>query len=133
SSGTIAFRHAIIREAVLDATVPHLVDTLHRRAAAALARGTDLDADALERSAHHLAAVGEHDAAATALIAAADRWRENHALLASERAARLARDEAKTAPVRAAADDALAGALSAQGRWIEAYELDEATVAAHGD
>ncbi len=38
SGGVITFRHAIIREAVLDATVPHVVDTLHRRAAAALDR-----------------------------------------------------------------------------------------------
>ena len=48
SGGVIAFRHAIIREAVLDATVPHVVDTLHRRAAAALDRASGVrtvDAD----------------------------------------------------------------------------------------
>ena len=68
-----AFRHAIIREAVLDATVPHVVDTLHRRAANALERRTAIDAEALERRARHLAAVGAHDEAATALTSAADR------------------------------------------------------------
>src|SRR5947207_2807949 len=52
TGGSIAFRHAIIRDAVLDATVPHLVDTMHRRAAAALSSETVVDA--LERRAHHL-------------------------------------------------------------------------------
>src|SRR5204862_5386107 len=67
TGGSIAFRHAIIRDAVLDATVPHLVDTMHRRAAAALSSEIVVDADALERRAHHLSAVAAHDQAATAL------------------------------------------------------------------
>src|SRR5205085_419714 len=94
TGGAIAFRHAIIREAVLDAAVPHLVDTLHRRAAAVLGGDTIVDADVLERRAGHLAAVGARDDAATALTAAADRWLNDHALLAAERAARRARDAA---------------------------------------
>src|SRR5437764_6409813 len=49
-SGAMVFRHAVIREAVLDAAVPHLVDTMHRRAAAALADKHD-DASDLERRA----------------------------------------------------------------------------------
>ena len=48
TGGAITFRHAIIREAVLDATVPHLVDTLHRRATAALSGLAVVDAEALD-------------------------------------------------------------------------------------
>jgi DNA-binding CsgD family transcriptional regulator len=131
TGGSIAFRHAIIREAVLDLTVPHLVDTMHRRAAAGIA---DLaGAEALERRARHLAAVGAQDDAASALTAASDDWLREHALLAAERAARDARDLAQTASIRAAAADALARSLAAQGRWSDALELDESTVAEHGD
>ena len=131
TGGSIAFRHAIIRDAVLDATVPHLVDTMHRRAAAALSSETVVDA--LERRAHHLSAVGAHDEAATALTAAAERSLDDHALLAAERVARAARDAARTPSIRAAAADALARSLASQGRWSDALELDEATSAEHGD
>ncbi|MEP6661152.1 MAG: AAA family ATPase [Acidimicrobiales bacterium] len=133
TGGSISFRHAIIREAVLDATVPHLVDTLHRRAADALSGDTVVDAETLERRARHLAAVGARDDVATALTAAAEQWLRDHALLAAERAARAACHSARAPLVRAAAADALARSLAWQGRWIEALELDEATIAVHGD
>ena len=60
TGGSTAFRHAIIREAVLDAAVPHLVDTMHRRVAATLDDEAAAGADALERRARHLSAVGAH-------------------------------------------------------------------------
>src|SRR5205823_15014895 len=72
SDGSVGFRHAILREAVLEVTVPHLVDTLHRRAATALAASGEAEARA--RRARHLLAVGEHDVAAADLTAAAERW-----------------------------------------------------------
>jgi DNA-binding NarL/FixJ family response regulator len=133
TGGTIAFRHAIIREAVLDAAVPHLVDTLHRRAAAALDEQPGTDTDALERRAGHLLAVGADDDAAGALTAASEGLLNRHALLGAERAARAAREGARSPSIRAAASDALARALAAQGRWAEALDLDESTVAEHGD
>ncbi|MEY2424241.1 MAG: hypothetical protein QOI95_4308 [Acidimicrobiaceae bacterium] len=133
TDASIAFRHAIIREAVLDATVPHLVDTMHRRAAGSFDVDNALDPAALERRARHLIAVGAHDEAARALTIAADHLREEHALLAAERAARMARDGARSPSIRAEAADALARTLAAQGRWSEALDLDESTVAEHGD
>ena len=90
SGGAIAFRHAIIREAVLDATVPHVVDTMHRRAAAALdqpSSGAGLDFIRLERRAGHLRAVAANDEAAEALTAAACQV-GLLALLGAEHAAR---------------------------------------------
>lgn len=130
--GAVSFRHAIIREAVLDAAVPHLLDTMHRAAADALGVADD-DAERLDQRAHHLVAIGDHDGAAQALVAAADLWLGRHALLASERAARAARDAATSTELRAAASDAIAVALAAQGRWLDALELDAATTAEHGD
>ena len=58
-AGLIGFRHDLIREAVLDAAVPHLVVQMHRRAAAALPG----DAAGARRAAH-LAAAGDDDEAA---------------------------------------------------------------------
>jgi DNA-binding CsgD family transcriptional regulator/tetratricopeptide (TPR) repeat protein len=132
TGGAIAFRHAIIRDAVLDAAVPHLVDTMHRRAADALVDDPG-DAESLERRARHLIAIGSRDDAAVALAAAAERWRQDHALLAAERAARAAQGLAGTTATRAVAADALARTLASQGRWSEALDLDEVTVAEHGD
>ncbi|HEY7104873.1 MAG TPA: AAA family ATPase [Acidimicrobiia bacterium] len=131
--GDVAFRHAIIREAVLDATVPHRLDTLHRRAADALADSVHRGADALERRAGHLAAVGADDDAAGLLVAAAAQLERDHALLGAERAAMAALELARTGPTRELAADELARVVAAQGRWAEALALDEATVAAYGD
>jgi DNA-binding CsgD family transcriptional regulator/tetratricopeptide (TPR) repeat protein len=130
--GAIAFRHAIVREAVLASAVPHVVDSLHRRAASALDTA-DGGADVYERQARHLAALGARDDAAAALALAADAWVHDHALLAGERAARAANELAASPSVRAEAADSLARALAAQGRWADALAIDEATAAAHGD
>ena len=132
SGGAIAFRHAIIREAVIDATVPHLVDAMHRRAATALAARNVDDARRLERLAHHLAVIGEMDAAAEALTNAARIEVRGHALLAAERTARRALELARAPAARAASADALATVLVAQGRWSDALALDETTAAEHG-
>ena len=131
SGGLLGFRHEILREAVLDAEIPHVVDSMHRRAAAAL---SDVPgAGAHERRARHLLAVGEDDAAATELTIAAETWRREHVLLVAERAARAAREVARSPSVQAAAADALASTLAAQGRWTEALQLDDVIVAEHGD
>jgi DNA-binding CsgD family transcriptional regulator/tetratricopeptide (TPR) repeat protein len=131
SGGVIAFRHAIIREAVLDATVPHMVTTMHRRAADALEDATD--ATDLERRGNHLAAVGASDDAALALATAATARVGAGALLAAERTALAATERAESGPAREAASDARAAVLTAQGRWAEALALDAATVAEFGD
>ncbi len=132
AGGVIAFRHAIIREAVLDATVPHLIDTMHRRAAVALATGPT-DANLLERRARHLTAVNERDEAAGALASAAERRLDEYALLAAEQAARAAVELAHSPPTKAMAVDALSRTLAAQGRWADALQLDTVTVAEHGE
>ena len=132
SGGVMTFRHAIIRDAVLDATVPHLVDTMHRRAAAALDTRDAADAGALERRAVHLRALGATDEAASALVAAASAHIAVHASVPAEQAARRALALAKSTQARVSAADSLAQALATQGRWIEALDLDTATTAEHG-
>ncbi len=132
SGGMIAFRHAIIREAVLDATVPHLVDTMHRRAAVALDCGEGDDARRLERRAVHLRAVGATDEAALVLVDAAAVHVGAHASLPAEQAARSAVALAASTPTRVRAADALALSLATQGRWRDALELDTATTSEHG-
>src|SRR5215475_8398784 len=132
ASGSTSYRHGLLRDAVLDIAVPHLVDTLHRRAADCLGRtagsGTDHD-----RRGRHLAALGADDAAAAAYTTAADAWLHEHALLAADRAARAAFETAVETPARQAAADMLVRVLAAQGRWAEALEIDEDTVSHHGD
>jgi DNA-binding CsgD family transcriptional regulator len=117
SGGVIGFRHSIIREAVLDAAIPQVVAAMHGRAATALAG----EPAAVARRAGHLAAAGESDEAAALFAAAAAGELGAHALLGAESLAH-----------RAAAD-ALAAVLTAQGRWAEALEVDQATVSESGD
>ncbi len=128
SGGVIAFRHDIIREAVIDAAVPQLVTTMHGRAAVALAAEPTL-----ARRAAHLVAAGRSDEAAAVFAAAAAGELNAHALLGAESLARQAAGLARAARTRAAAADALADVLVAQGRWTEALEIDEATVRDIGD
>jgi DNA-binding CsgD family transcriptional regulator len=127
-AGLIGFRHDLIREAVLDAAVPHLVIQMHRRAAAALPGDA-----AGARRAVHLAAAGEDHEAAGAFATAALTELRAHALLGAERLARQAVGLARTGATRARAADALAAVLTAQGRWAEALAVDEATVAESGE
>jgi DNA-binding CsgD family transcriptional regulator/tetratricopeptide (TPR) repeat protein len=127
-AGVIGFRHDLIREAVLDGAVPHLVSQMHRRAAAALPAGA---ADA--RIGGHLAAAGEDDEAAKAFAAAALTELRAHALLGAEELARRAAGLARVSATRARAADALAAVLAAQGRWAEALAVDEATAAETGE
>jgi DNA-binding CsgD family transcriptional regulator/tetratricopeptide (TPR) repeat protein len=134
SGGAIGFRHAVIREAVLEAAVPHAVAVLHQRAADALGAERAADARHLERRAGHLDAVGAVDEVVGLLTAAAKAQLEDHALLGAEQLARDALDRPSASPrSRAAAADTLARALTAQGRWSEAFALDESTVAEHGE
>ena len=133
TAGAIGFRHAIIRDAVLASPVPHVIDALHRKVATELAAAAPGDAHALERRAHHLAAVGEDDDAAGLLTAAAGARLRQHALLGAERLARRALDLSRTPGTQSASADALAQSLAAQGRWSEALEIDEATGKEHGE
>jgi hypothetical protein len=128
SAGVIGFRHDIIREAILDTAVPQIVTAMHRRAADALDGGP-----AAARRAAHLAAAGDDDAAAGLFAAAAAGELAAHALLGAESLARRATVLAAAPATRAAAADALAAVLAAQGRWAEALDIDEATVAGIGD
>ena len=125
--GTIGFRHDVLREAVLDAGLPHLLKAFHLRAAAVFSGS----AAAAERGAH-LAAAGDLDGAASAYVTSALFELRTHALLSADRLARMAAEIAQAPATRAAAADALATVLSAQGRWAEALAVDEVTVAESG-
>jgi DNA-binding CsgD family transcriptional regulator/tetratricopeptide (TPR) repeat protein len=122
--GTIGFRHDVLHEAVLETTLPHVVRTLHRRAAAVATgpaeRGT------------HLAAAGDRAEAAAAFSTAAMGELRNHALLSAERFARTAAEMAQRTATRTVAADALAAVLTAQGRWAEALAVDDATTTESG-
>jgi ATP/maltotriose-dependent transcriptional regulator MalT len=124
SGGTLGFRHALIREAVVDATVPHVVASLHRRAADALAELMPA-ANVLERRARHLELAGDGEAAADLLVAAADAHVAEHALATGEAATRRAYALAITPALRERAAELLARTLALQGRWADALELDE--------
>jgi DNA-binding NarL/FixJ family response regulator len=132
-AGTIVFRHAIIREAVLDTALPHTVEALHLRAADALDAHPEPSASLLERRAAHLVAIDEHDAAAQLLAAAAVLRLDEHALLGAELLARDAIASAGSDTTKELAADALAKSLAAQGRWSEALDVDGDTIERHGD
>src|SRR5262249_27694425 len=106
-SGAVAFRHALVREAVLEATPLPTQQALHERAAAALADTSDPGAETLERRAAPRACVDDRDRAAALLPdAAAMRLRER-ALLSGGASARRALPLARAPGTRAAASDAL--------------------------
>ena len=130
--GRLEFRHATMRDAVLDLALPHVVQALHARAAEALARHDDEHARNLERRATHLRAIGRDDDAAALLVTASGRSLHDHALLEGERLARAALALAERPELHADAGDALGAALATQGRWHEALAVDQATVAEHG-
>jgi len=131
-SGSVTFRHAVIRDAVLGALVPHVLSSLHTKAATAL---TDLPLDAVvaERRARHLLHIDDRDGAAALFTLAATNRLGEHALLSAEELARRALDVAVAGPLRADATDALARTLAAQGRWNDALALDESTGTEHGE
>jgi len=131
-AGTIEFRHAVVGDAVRDRALPDVVRAMHARAAAALAPTAAGEDSALERVASHLAATGDGDHAASALIEAAEVCRRAHALLRALGLAERARELARSSEVVDAADDALASVLAAQGQWNEALALDQSTTARSG-
>jgi DNA-binding CsgD family transcriptional regulator len=124
AGGTVGFRHALIREAVIEATLPHVTATFHRRAADALGERV-ADANVLERRARHLELAGVGAEASELLAAAAEAHLRDHALSSSEAAGRRSQLLAETPAVRERASDILARALATQGRWVEALEIDE--------
>jgi DNA-binding NarL/FixJ family response regulator len=131
--GVVDFRHALIREAVLEATLPHVLHTLHSRAAAALADPARTDAKTLERRARHLAAIGSNDDAARLLTDAASTRLGEHALLGAESLAHRALELATDPAARLAASDTLARVLAVQGRWTDALALDATADREHGE
>jgi DNA-binding CsgD family transcriptional regulator len=133
ASGAVMFRHAVLRDAVLDATLPHVLASVHRRASDALAEGAARDPTRLERRAHHLAEIDEFDEAAVLLTEASTIQLAGHALLGAAASATAAGALARSPAVKAAARDALATALTAQGRWADATAVDEETNRVAGD
>lgn len=133
TTGALGFRHAVIREAVVDSAAPYVVERAHRRAEAALAERSIGDAGLLERRASHLLALGADDDAARALAAAARVRLAEHMLLGGELLARTALERADKPVTRADASDALAEVLAAQGRWADALAADQRTVEEHGE
>jgi DNA-binding CsgD family transcriptional regulator/tetratricopeptide (TPR) repeat protein len=115
--GTTDFRHAVVREGVVASALPHQVVSLHQRAVVARAGEP--------AGARHLLALGEHDEAAALLTRLALASLADHALLNAEALARAAADAASSANASDDANDALARVLVAEGRWSDAFKLDE--------
>jgi DNA-binding CsgD family transcriptional regulator/tetratricopeptide (TPR) repeat protein len=130
--GQVEFRHAVVGDAVRDQALADVRRGMHARAAAALAPTAPGDDTTLERVAAHLAAIGDQDRAAGALIEAAIVSGRAHALLRAESLAERARAIALSPAVVDAACDALAAVLAAQGRWADELVLDRATTARSG-
>jgi DNA-binding NarL/FixJ family response regulator len=130
--GSVAFRHALIRDAVLDAAVPHALQVVHERAAAALDVEA-ADVTTLERRATHLEALDDGDRAAELLTAAASLRLREHALLGAEDLAARAFALARSPETRRAASDVLAEVLSVQGRWTDALAIDETADREYGE
>jgi DNA-binding CsgD family transcriptional regulator/tetratricopeptide (TPR) repeat protein len=128
----VAFRHALIRDAALGVTLPHVRQTLNRRTADALADRGNGDATLLERRAHHLEQIGESDHAGQLLTMAAGCRIDEHALLSAEALALAALELTTDVDSREAAADALARALARQGRWSEALARDQEADDAYG-
>ncbi len=131
-AGRIEFRHAVVGDAVRDYASPGAVRAAHARAVAALEPVAEGDPSVLERRATHLVALGESDAAAAALVAAAGASLAARAPLHAEALASRAHALASRPDGRDAAADVLAAALSAQGRWSDALAVDQNTVTRRG-
>lgn len=128
----LAFRHALIREAVTAALMPDERAGLHSRAADAISRLRDEDPVWLEDRAHHLEAIGERRGAAELLVSAGRSNLAAQAPASAETALRRALDLSRATDVEPSAADALAEALGLLGRWEEALALDSETEGRHG-
>lgn len=120
----VRFRHALLRDGLVETLLPAERLELHRGAVAGLARWPADDPRVLSERAHHLESVGEADAAATLLVEAGLHSLAGHAPASAEvaltRAVGLARDPEVLAQARAA----MAQALGVLGRWEDALRLD---------
>ncbi len=128
----VGFRHALIRDAVMENVPPHDRRDLHRRAAETLAALHGEDPERLEEQAHHWESADEGDRAGELLVRAARRNLARHAPASAEmilqRSIRLARSSTTADEAR----DVLVEALEALGRWEEALRLDRELLARQG-
>ena len=130
---TIAFRHALVKEATAEALVPSRKQELHRRAADRLEEISAGDPAHLEDRARHLAAIGRTEEAARALITAAEHNLAASAPASAELALRRASALEVGAETRADIIELLAEASTALGRWEEALAIDRGVPGAMED
>lgn len=127
---TTRFRHALVREAVLEALVPIELQDLHLEADRLL---EELRPDLVEERAHHLEALGESNRAAELLIESARRSLDTSAPFSAEQSLRRAIDLAGVPEIADRARDVLIDTLGALGRWEEALIRDGELISRHGD
>lgn len=128
----VDFRHALIREAVVETLLPIEREDLHRRAAGLIASIHPDDPAWFEERAYHLEATGDRDAAASLLVEAALASLEAHAPVSAENSLRRALALTGRTETSVRARDVLADTLSRTGRWEEALEVDAGLVADEG-
>lgn len=129
--GDARFRHALFQDAVCACLPRSKAVDYHRAAACALAQRRPDEPQHLEARATHLEAAGEADDAARVLAASARRRLAEMSIPAAAAAARRAREIARSRDVRLVAAAVLAEALTAEGRWAEAIEVDREDDSGH--
>jgi DNA-binding CsgD family transcriptional regulator/type II secretory pathway predicted ATPase ExeA/tetratricopeptide (TPR) repeat protein len=129
----MAFRHALVRDALVDTLLPQERVEIHRRAAAAMDHLHGSDPEWLQERARHLEAAGEDEAAAALLVEAGTGSLRAHAPASAHALLSRAAQLARTPVTRDKALDALAGALGSLGRWGEALRLDAELLARQGE
>jgi DNA-binding NarL/FixJ family response regulator len=132
-TGEMAFRHALVREALVASLTPPEREHLHRSSAEALANIHGDDPAFLEQRAHHLDLIGDREGASRLLIEAGRRSLDVQTPASAEATLRRALALAAESETVARARDELAEAVGMVGRWEEALALDAETTASSGE
>ena len=127
------FRHALIRDSVIENLPGAVRADLERRTAEALDSLHGEDEEWLEERAQHWEAVGEGDRAARLFIGVGRRSLSRHAPASAEVALRRSIDLARSAGLADEGRDVLVEALEALGRWEDALALDRQLLERHGE
>lgn len=120
----VAFRHALVREAIEQTLLDWERREMHRAAADAMAELYPAEAAWLEERSQHLEAAGSEQEAAILLLEVGRRGLAAQTPASAEAALRRVPSLTIDPALAAAARDGLAEATGMQGRWEEALGLD---------
>jgi predicted ATPase len=132
-AATVAFRHALLRDAVVENATRLERSDLHQRAAEVLDALHGEEPEWLEERAHHREAIGDGDGAAQLLIEAGRRSLARHAPASAEIVLGRAIALARSPSVADEGRDVLVETLGRLGRWEEALGIDRRLLASQGE